>query len=234
MRKIITTVFILILVSLAAVASAGEAPTPRTITVTGSGTVICTPDTATVNIRIISSAKTSSDAQKANALIADSVRAHLSAVSIKPSEIDSTQFTVSPQYGEAKNRPAPIVGYTARHTLTVTANDLSKLSAIIDGSLEQGASQIDSVIYDCRDKDAFKAQAMTEAIQDAKRKADIYAAALGEPCPKLLSLSETGIHHHPTTILYKSNAMRDSSGATELSPDDIEVTASVTAVFYLP
>ncbi|MBO5244628.1 MAG: SIMPL domain-containing protein [Selenomonadales bacterium] len=234
MRKILTAAFLLILISLTALASAGEAPSPRTITVTGSSIVTCAPDMATVNLRLISSAKTSKEAQQDNARIAKAVRAHLSAVGIDPSEIDSTQFTVSPQYGETKKQPAPIVGYTVRHTLTVTVDDLSKLSAVIDGSLEQGAAQVDSILYDCRDKDAFRAQAMTEAVLDAKKKADILAAALGEPAPKILSISETGVSHRPHTMLYKSNMMSDSAASTELSPDDIEVTASVTAVFCLP
>lgn len=234
MRKIVTTVFFLILVSLASLVSASEAPSLRTITVTGSSTISCVPDMATVEIRLISSAKTGSEAQKQNARLAKDVRTYLDTLGILPSEIDSTQFSLTPQYGESKNRPAPIVGYTLRHTLTVKVNDLTKLSAIIDGALTHGAVQIGNIVYDRQDKDTFKAQALTEAVREAKKKAVILASALGEPEPTLFSLSETGVQLRPHTMLYKANMLGDSSASTELSPNDIEVTASVTAVFSLP
>ena len=77
---------------------------------------------------------------------------------------------------------------------------------------------------------------MTKAAHAAQQKAITLAKAFGEPEPKLLSVSETGVHYRPHTMVYKANAMRDTETflATELSPDDIEVSASVTAVFILP
>ena len=143
---------------------------------------------------------------------------------------------MSPQYQEEKNRPSTIVGYTLRHILTVTISDLTKLSAVIDGAMQYGTTQIGPIIYERHDKEAFKAEALTKAARVAEQKAIVLATAFGEPKPKLLNISETGVHYRPHTVLYKANAMRDTTTAisTELSPEDIEVTASVTAVFTLP
>ena len=234
MRNIITAVFLLILTSFSSLALASEAPPARTITVTGDSIVTCAPDMATVELRIITSAKTSREAQEENARLAKAVRTHLDTLGIKPSDIDSTQFSLSPQYSDEKNKPSTIVGYTLRHSLTVAVRDLSKLSAVIDGAIHHGTTQIGTISYDRHDKDSFKAEALTKAAHAAEQKAIVLAAAFGEPQPKLLSVSETGVQYRPYTVLYKSNAMRDTAVSTELSPDDIEVTASVTAVFILP
>ena len=236
MRKMITTLFLLILMSFSALAFASEAPAQRTITVTGDSIITCAPDMATVELRIITSAKTSQEAQQANARLAKDVRDYLDTLGIKPSDIDSTQFSLSPQYSEEKNKPSTIVGYTLRHTLTVTVNDLANLSDVIDGAMQHGTTQIGPIIYERRDKDGFKAEALTKAAHAAQQKAITLATAFGEPAPKLLNISETGVHYRSHTVLYKANAMRDTATAlsTELSPEDIEVTASVTAVFVLP
>lgn len=236
MRKLITTLFCLILMSLSSLALANEAPPARTITVTGDSIVTCAPDIATVELRIITSAKTSQKAQEDNARLAKDVRNYLTSLDIKESDIDSTQFSLSPQYSEEKNKPSTIVGYMLRHSLTVTVNDLSQLSAVIDGAMQHGVSQIGNIIYDRHDKDKFKAEALTKAAHAAQQKAVTLATAFGEPQPKLLSISETGVQYRPHTMVYKANVMRDTATAlaTELSPDDIEVTASVTAVFVLP
>lgn len=236
MRKLITTLFCLILMSLSSLALANEAPSARTIAVTGDSLVTCAPDMATVELRIITSAKTSQQAQQDNARLAKAVRDHLYTLGIQKDDIDSTQFSLSPQYSEEKNKPSTIVGYMLRHSLTVTVNDLSKLSDIIDGAMHSGVTQIGTINYDRQDKDIFKAEALTKAAHAAQQKARILAKAFGEPHPKLLSVSETGVHYRPHAVLYKANAMHDTSTAlaTELSPDDIEVSASVTAVFVLP
>ncbi len=236
MRKLITTIFCLIFISFSALAFASEAPLQRTITVTGDSIVTCAPDMATVELRIITSAKTSQQAQQDNARLAKSVRDYLDTLGIESNDIDSTQFTLSPQYSEEKNKPSTIVGYTLRHTLTVTVNDLTKLSNVIDGAMHHGVTQIGTINYDRHDKDNFKAEALTKAAHAAQQKAITLATAFGEPQPKLLSISETGVQYRPHTVLYKANAMRDTAAAlsTELSPEDIEVTASVTAVFILP
>ena len=236
MRKLITTIFCLILMSFSALTFANEAPPARTITVTGDSIVTCAPDMATVELRIITSAKTSVKAQQDNARLAKAVRDHLYTLGIKASDIDSTQFSLSPQYSDEKNKPSTIVGYTLRHTLTVTVNDLAKLPDVIDGAMHHGVTQIGTINYDRHDKDSFKAEALTKAAHAAQQKAITLAKAFGEPEPKLLSVSETGVHSRPHAVRYKANAMRDTSTAlaTELSPDDIEVSASVTAVFTLP
>ena len=236
MRKLITTLLCLILISFSALALASEAPQQRTITVTGDSLVTCAPDMATVELCITTSAKTSKEAQQDNARLTKAVRDHLYTLGIKKADIDSTQFSLSPQYSEEKNKPSTIVGYMLRHSLTVTVNDLNNLSAIIDGAMQDGVTQIGTINYDRQDKDNFKAEALTKAAHAAQQKALTLAKAFGESGPKLLSVSETGVQYRPHAVLYKANAMRDTTTAlaTELSPNDIEVTASVTAVFVLP
>lgn len=233
MRKIITVLTLLLCLVFSSFVSAN--PAPRTITVNGTSTVTAVPDMATVDIRIIANGKTSALAQSDNARIANDVRANLIALGIAESDIDSTDFNLSPQYGEAKNRPNPIVGYTARHTLTVTVHDLSRLSRTIDAALNSGATQLGNITYDCQDKNALQMQALANAAREAKQKATTLATALGESDVQLLSVTESGISTTPYRVRYtKDNLVATGSEATELSINDIRITATVTAVFTLP
>lgn len=233
MRKIITVLPLLLCLVFSSFVSAN--PAPRTITVNGTSTVTAVPDMATVDIRIIANGKTSALAQSDNARIANDVRANLIALGIAESDIDSTDFNLSPQYGEAKNRPNPIVGYTARHTLTVTVHDLSRLSRTIDAALNSGATQLGNITYDCQDKNALQMQALSNAAREAKQKATTLATALGESDVQLLSVTESGISTTPYRVRYtKDNLVATGSEATELSINDIRITATVTAVFTLP
>lgn len=233
MRKIITTFTLLLCLVFTSLASAS--PTPRTITVNGTSTITALPDMATVDIRIITTGKTSTIAQSDNARIANDVRTKLTALGVHSADIDSSDFSLSPQYGEAKNRPAPIVGYTARHTLTVTVRDLSLFSRSIDTALSCGASQLGNITYDCQDKNNLQMQALANAAREAKQKATTLATALGEPDVQLLSITESGISTTPYRIRYaKDNLTATGSESTELSINDIRITATVTAVFTLP
>lgn len=233
MRKIITTFTLLLCLVFTSLASAS--PTPRTITVNGTSTVTALPDMATVDIRIITTGKTSTIAQNDNARIANDVHTKLTVLGVHFADIDSSDFSLSPQYGEAKNRPAPIVGYTARHTLTVIVRDLSLLSRSIDTALSCGASQLGNITYDCQNKNALQMQALANAAREAKQKATTLATALGEPDVQLLSITESGISTTPYRVRYaKDNLTATGSEATELSINDIRITATITAVFTLP
>lgn len=78
-------------------------------------------------------------------------------------------------------------------------------------------------------------QALANAAREAKQKATTLATALGEPDVQLLSITESGISTTPYRVRYaKDNLTATGSESTELSINDIRITATVTAVFTLP
>src|SRR5580698_6719195 len=92
----------LIVAGLASAASAAPAAAPamppRTITVTGEGQTSAVPDEARLSSGVVSQGRTAADALAANSRAMNQVFATLKQLGIPEKSIQTSEFTVSPQY----------------------------------------------------------------------------------------------------------------------------------------
>lgn len=165
----------------------------HTITMTGHGEVRAAPDMATVNAGVTTAAPTA-----AAALSADNARMNqmfdaLRKMGIPDRDIQTSGFSVSPQYtnGEANN-PRRLTGYQVSNEVSVRLDDVTRVGAALDTLVGAGTNQMNGVSFDIATPAPLLEKARTQAIADARMRAQTYARAAGVTLGPIVSISEGG------------------------------------------
>lgn len=179
------------------VASAPETPQaiPRTISVNGTGEVKSKPDMAIINSGVVSEAPSARDALAKNNTAMAAVIGALKKAGIADQDIQTSNFSVSPQYPpyQPNQREAPhITGYQVSNQVTVRVKNLAKLGAILDALVQVGANQINGISFDIDQPKPLQNEARKLAVADARAKAELYAAAAHVSLGRVLQISESG------------------------------------------
>ena len=183
-----------------------EEISPPIISVSGEGTVEVRPDRATISVGVVTREKNSAAVQSANARAAQSVINAIAALGIERRNITTGGYNFSPTYRQVNGRNE-IDGYEATNSVTVIVDDLSLVGKIIDAALANGANQINSLNFGLRDKTAAQDEALKLAVLDAKRKADVAAAALGKIIVGVrnVSINSASVSSPATPVLFNTS-----------------------------
>jgi uncharacterized protein YggE len=165
---------------------------PHTITVAGTSTIKVIPDTAIITVNPTSNGPTSDAALQADksllARLVEAVRPfHFATSDIQTSNINIMQVRNLPRL-PAQDPPLP-GSYQVTDHLSVTVDDISKVNAVI-GALTQAAQNVSiNVQFNLKDRTAVEDKAKVQALADARRQADILAAAEGAKVDKMIAIS---------------------------------------------
>jgi len=163
-------------------------PTGTTITVTGNGTVDATPDRASFDFGVTTNGLTAAEALSRNSAHAHSIITALRRAGIPGPDIQTTQVSLWPQ---TSSNGTQITGYQASNSVQVTAA-LGKSGALVDAAVRAGANNVGGPNLDVVDKADLYAQALKQALHDAKGKAQAIAAGAGLTLGSLLRVHEGG------------------------------------------
>jgi uncharacterized protein YggE len=165
---------------------------PAAISVTGEATVSVPPDQAQIDGGVTSDAKTAREASDANNAAMGKVLLALKGAGIDEKDYQTSRLSLQPQYAPNRNGPSPVVGYRANNRVTVRLRDVTKVAGIIDVLVGAGANDIGGINFMVSQASKLLDDARTNAIADARRKAEIYAKAAGVTLGEPLSISEEG------------------------------------------
>lgn len=180
---------------LSALASPAYADGPsRTITVTGQGEAYGTPDTAVISAGVESQAKTAARALSDNAAAMNNVFAALKRMGIPDKDIQTSNFSVSPQYTQFNSTDAQkIVGYQVSNQVTVIVDGTAKIGPAIDALVAAGANQMNSIAFSLHNADALMAKARTAAVADAMSRAQTLTGAAHVKLGPIISIQEENV-----------------------------------------
>jgi len=175
---------------------------PHTVTVAGTSTIKVAPDTAIINVNLTSTGQTSEAALRTDkgvlARLVEAVRPfHFATSDVQTSNINIMQVRNPPRL--PAQDPLPPGNYQVTDHLTVTVDDLSKVAAVIDALTQAAANISINVQFNLKDRTAVEDKAKVQAIADARRQADILAAAEGTKVDKMIAIStsEVGTYVFP-------------------------------------
>lgn len=179
---------------LPALAQAPSAPPARTLSVDGSAEMHIAPDTALVTTGVTTEGDTAAAALVANSAALAKVIAAIRAFGVEPKDLQTSTLSLTPRYYRpekptAADRPR-IIGYTASNEVTARVHDLDKLGDLLDKVTLAGANRIDGIAFAVANQEGLLDEARRKAVADAKRKADLYAAAGGFTLGRIMTLSE--------------------------------------------
>ena len=205
------------------------------LTVSGSGTVLVESDLAVVTVGV---REASTDVLVAQSTVNEKIAAIKQALleaGAKESEINTDSINIYANYDYSDNTEV-IVGYTANNTLSVRTTDIDNVGALIDAAFAAGANTLDNVQFTVQDDSEAREQALTEAVEDARRKAEVLAAAAGLQIASIESIAESGVYTYDSMRNYAmmDEATTESGGAgTLVQAALVSVDASVSMEFEL-
>lgn len=216
------------------VAFAAEEPAPeRTMTITATGSATGQPDVATVNVGVLTEAKTADEALNANNKDMSNLFATLAKVGVAKKDIQTSQFSVNPSYAKSDtsyNRRGKIVGYTVTNQVRIMVRDLDRLGAVLDQLSKAGANQMHGISFGFSDPVPLQDKASVAAIHEARRKAKLYAKAADVSLGAILSIEE---QHGRMPQGMRKMAMMESDSSVPIAVGESQITAGVSIVFAL-
>ncbi|NOX41788.1 MAG: SIMPL domain-containing protein [Alphaproteobacteria bacterium] len=202
------------------------------LTMSGIGEALGAPDIALIDIGVELRAPTAEQALRQNSGRMKDVFALLAASGIKPRDIQTSQFSLFPQWEDQKspyNKPLQIVGFKVTNALNVRVRDLAQLGSILDALTKAGANRIQSVRFSVDNSERYLDAARRAAVVDAIRKAKITAKAAGVSLGAILSISESRTSN-PEPVFRMSALAADT---VPISGGELKFTAGVTIRFAL-
>lgn len=210
--------------------TAQDAPAnPHRQVVRASGTAVLSvkPDQARISIGVTTQAPRAQDAVKENAERTAAVLKQLKTLVGSNGEIQTTNYSVSPQYRYPKDGGTPTVtGYSANNMVEVIVNDLALVGKLIDESTQSGANTINSIGFTLRDESAVSSQVIAQAAKKARANAEAIATALGMRVVGVAE-AETVDFAPPVRPVYNMAAMARNAAPTPVEAGALDVSARV-------
>jgi uncharacterized protein YggE len=166
---------------------------PPMISVTGQAEISVPPDQAQIEAGATTEAKTARDASEANNTTMGKLLLALKAANIDEKDIQTSRLSLQPESAPSHpSGPPIIIGYRASNHVTVRLRDVTKAASTIDLLVGAGATDIGGINFIVSNASKLLDEARSQAIADARRKAEIYATAAGVTLGAPLSISEGG------------------------------------------
>ena len=223
MRPLFGLVPLALAASFALPAFAHDAPQAGTISIEGRGEVQAAPDTAFITSGVTSQGENAKAALDANTAAMSELIATLKAAGIDAKDIQTSAFSVSPNYVYSDQRdangfniPPKINGYIVSNNVTVRVRDLPSLGGVLDKAVSVGANTINGVNFTVADPSKLYDEARKAAFADAKTKAGLYAVAADVTLDNIVSISESQGGVQPEAFMMK--AMVPPAGAARDVP----------------
>lgn len=191
------------------------------------------PDMATINLGVMTEARTARGAMEANARKMAGVIAALKAAGIAEKDIQTSGLNLNAQYAYEQNTPPRLTGYQASNQVTITVHDLARLGQAVDATVDAGANQVNGISFGLNDPTAAENAAREAAVKALAAKADLYARATGHRVTRLISLSEGGGYSPvppPMPVMAMARAEK-ASFDTSVSPGELKVRIDVTGLY---
>ena len=230
-RKRLSVMAVISLVSLGLISPAAQAATSRYITVSAQGSVKVVPDAVRITATSTNVAATSKEALAATAKTSSAVRAALLAAKIDKKDISTQSISVNPEY-KYDNNITTLIGYRASQSFTIVVRAADSAGSVVDDIVAAGGDslQLNGATPFVLDNTKATAAARTAAVKSARAKASSYATLLGVKLGKVTYLIENS---SPAPYVPVMAVAKAESDATVVDLGEQEVSVSVTVKWSL-
>ena len=226
------------MIALPLAASAQQAPVGQrdtqqpVVVTTGEGVVQATPDRAWITVSAESRAANPRDAQRKNAEAMKPVHDRLRAAGIPEDAIRTTVYDLQPDWDYSNNRRV-LRGYVARNTIDVRIDDADRVGELLDIVVSAGATSVENIRFDLKDRDRLAREALRLAVADARARAAAAAAGAGMMIDRIIRIDEQGVSAPPIPLRRESLQVDAVAAAVPVAAGVMEVRAHVTVTTLL-
>ncbi len=207
-------------------------PTERMIVVTGEATVRRVPDLAVVSLSVSVRDRQTAPARDEANRRASAILARLREIGVPEADVQAPALTVQPNYEYGRGAPK-ITGYQASRPMTIRVRDIDLLGTILDGLVDDGATQVHGTSMELADAEAASREALAAAVAVARARAEALATAAGlklGPPRRIEEDSEAAPGPFRGAMMLRAAA---ESVPTEIAEGEIEISARLRAWFDL-
>ena len=206
-----------------------SATTPPTITVTATGQVEGTPDTATFDIGVTTTARSAVTALERNNAQVATLEQSLEQSGVQLKDMQTSWLNLSPNT-TSKGR---ITSFTADDELTVTMDNLSNLGAALDAAVTATGNGVtlDGISFSISNQSALLATARAQAMQAANTEATQVAAGGGLKLGPVVSITDQ--ENAGQDVYYKAAAPVATGTAVPVQAGQQQISVQVTVVYQL-
>lgn len=198
----------------------------RTITVEAEGRVTAKPDIAMTRMGMSIEGVTVADAQAENSRVMNELLQKLQALGVDEEDIQTTDYTIFPQYEYSEENGRTLRGYQVSQNVTVKIREIDNANAVLALAGEVGANNVSGIDFTLDDKDVYVEQAREEAMQQLREKAQALATMLGVRVVGVVSYDEfeAGGADHTYPVLREAYALGGAAPQIESGSTDIVMT----------
>jgi uncharacterized protein len=208
----------------------GLAPKDHLIKVSGEGELAIPPDSASVNLGVITDGKQLIAAQQQNSVEVTKVIEALTALGISKNNIQTFDYRIESVYDYDQGKQI-FRGYKITHILQIKLEDLSIIGKIVDTAVQNGVNYVSNVQFTVKNKDAFYKQALVLAVNNATEKAKTIAGTLNVALIATPHLIVEG-NNNIQPVFNQPGAFVKGTASTQIEPGQIIVKAEVFAEFH--
>ncbi len=215
--------------------AASSAEPVQEITVSASGTVRLVPDKATVSFGVTTREATAELAQSRNSEAVKNVMDVLVSRGVEEKSIRTSSYNMYPQYDWSEGGEQRIIGYVVTTSMSVQDQNIEDLGTLLSACVAAGINNVDNVSFLCSGYDEAYRQALAQAVEASREKAEALAAAAGKELGDPISITEgwqdtSARYGKSANAAFAAEAAMDAA-APALQPGESEIVASVTVAY---
>jgi uncharacterized protein YggE len=211
----------------------------RVVRVSGEGTVRAAPDRATVRFGIVSRAETAEAARSQNAAAAKSAMNAVRELGLAEEKIRMETLRLQPRREyDPETQTQEERGYEATRQVVVELEALEQLPRLVTRVVQRGANRLEGIDYGLQDRTAVRNDALRQAAQDAREKAQLLAESLGAALGPVQQIDEQSFGFQSPSPRVEMQFAKSAADDAAPEPDayaagEIEVNATVQVTFSL-
>lgn len=212
--------------------AAAQGLSPHTITVQGQAEVMATPDHASIDMGVVSTAKTVAQAAQDNSALMARVVSALARLNVPDRDVQTTRYNVEaihPRTANGQEDESKTLAYQVANKVTVNVSNMANLAKVIDAATQSGANTIDSIEFGVKDRMALEDEAKTAAVKNARHQAEVMAAAEGAKVTKVIAMTTGNVSYGVEMVTVSASRLR----STPILPGQVRIGASATVQFGL-
>ena len=205
-----------------------------TITIAGEGKVTGKPTLAQVDVGLYSEGADVPAVQQDNAKKVNAIIDAMKGLGIADADLQTNNYNIYPRY-DYTNGAQKVIGYAVSQNLGVRVRDLSKVGVVLTQVTQAGANQVNGVNFTIDDPTELKQEARKKALDDARKKAQELADALGVKVVRVVTFSESSVTPGPVPYNYRGLSATASAApaAPDIQPGVLDLSSTISVTFEI-
>lgn len=199
------------------------------MSVRASGAVSAEPDLARISTGIVAEGGTAFEALTKCSAAMRALIETVRALEIADRDLQTAEISIAPRYKHFQDgRPPLIDGYQVVNQVRITVRKLASLGQVLDACVTAGANQMGGIQFEVSQAETLGDEARRRAMENAQRRARLYAEACGAKVGRVLTISETPVVASPRPAGGMLRAAMAEAVPVEAGSQTLEATVQVT------